>query len=163
MRIGFGYDIHRLGAPRPLLLGGIEIPGAEGAVAHSDGDVLIHAVIDALLGAAGLGDIGTIYPPEDPSLRGVDSRLLLRQTRERIFQSGRFRVCNLDCVVILEAPRLSPHRDAIRRNLAADLGLAEEDVAVKAKTKEKTGEVGRGEAVEAYAAVLLERRPDDQD
>lgn len=163
MRIGFGYDIHRLGADRPLLLGGVEIPGVSGAVAHSDGDVLIHAVIDALLGAAGLEDIGTYYPPEDPEWRGVSSRRLLRETAARIRENGRFRVANLDCAVLLEAPKIGPYRDGIRRNLAADLGLRAENVGLKGKTREGLGEVGRGEAVEAYAVALLRCRRDDQD
>jgi 2-C-methyl-D-erythritol 2,4-cyclodiphosphate synthase len=163
MRIGFGYDIHRLGADRPLLLGGVEISGVSGAVAHSDGDVLIHAVIDALLGAAGLADIGTYYPPEDPEWRGVSSRRLLRETAARIRENGRFRVGNLDCAVLLEAPRIGPYRDRIRQNLAADLGLRVEDVGLKGKTREGLGEVGRSEAVEAYAVALLRRHRDDQD
>jgi 2-C-methyl-D-erythritol 2,4-cyclodiphosphate synthase len=163
MRVGFGYDIHRLGAKQPLLLGGVEIPGASGPIAHSDGDVLIHAVIDALLGAAGLADIGTYYPPEDPRWRGVSSRQLLRETAERIFASGRFRVLNLDSVVILETPKIRAYRDRIRQNLAADLNLDVDEVAVKGKTKEGLGKVGGGEAVEAYAVVLVKRACDDQD
>jgi len=163
MRIGLGYDIHRLGADRPLLLGGVEIPGAPGAIAHSDGDVLIHAVIDALLGAAGLEDIGTYYPPEDPRWLDVSSRKLLRETAARIRESGRFTIGNLDCVVILERPKIRPFRDRIRANLAADLNLKPEDIGLKGKTREGLGEVGCGEAVEVYAVALLRRLPDDQD
>lgn len=163
MRVGFGYDIHRLGADRPLLLGGVEIPGAKGAIAHSDGDILVHAVADALLGAAGLNDIGTYYPPEDPHWSGVSSRQLLRETVQRIFSHGNFRVLNLDSTVVLEAPRIRSFRDQIRENLAADLGIRVEEVAVKGKTKEGLGKVGRGEAVEAFAVVLIKRISDDQD
>lgn len=155
MRIGLGYDIHRLVTGRKLLLGGIEIPSDLGEEGHSDGDVLIHAVIDALLGAVARGDIGTHFPPENPEFRDISSRVLLKRVLGRLKDRG-FRVGNLDSTVVLQSPRLSSHIPSIRKTLAGDLGLATENVSVKAKTKEGIGEVGGGRAVEAYAVVLIE-------
>ena len=154
MRIGQGYDIHRLVEGRPLILGGITVPFEKGEDGHSDGDVLIHAIIDALLGALADGDIGTHYPPSDPKWKGVSSRLLLKETAERVTRAG-YRIGNLDCTVILEKPKLLPFRDAIRRTLSEDLKIPREDLSFKAKTKEKMDAAGRGLAVEAMAAVLL--------
>ena len=154
MRIGQGYDIHRLTEGRPLILGGVTIPFEKGEDGHSDGDVLIHAVIDALLGALAQGDIGTHYPPSDPQWKGVSSRKLLRETMDRVSESG-YRVENLDCTVIMERPKLLPYREAVRRTLAEDMGVPPEDISFKAKTKEKQDSVGQGLAVEALAAVLL--------
>ncbi len=157
MRIGQGYDIHRLTEGRPLILGGVTIPFEKGEDGHSDGDVLIHAVIDALLGALAQGDIGTHYPPSDSRWKGVSSRKLLKETMERVSGSG-YSVGNLDCTVIMEKPKLLPYREAIRRTLAEDMGIPLEDISFKAKTKEKQDSVGQGLAVEAMAAVLLKRK-----
>lgn len=154
MRIGHGWDLHRLEEGLPLVIGGVAIPFEKGCVAHSDGDVLIHAVIDALLGAAALGNIGKLFPDNDPRYRGADSRALLRQTVSLL--PSRWRIANIDTTVVLQAPKLNPFTDAIRANLAADLQIDIEAVSVKPKTHEKVDSVGRGEAVEAYAVVLLE-------
>ncbi|OQY35628.1 MAG: 2-C-methyl-D-erythritol 2,4-cyclodiphosphate synthase [Spirochaetaceae bacterium 4572_59] len=154
MRIGQGYDIHRLSEGRPLVLGGITVPFEKGEDGHSDGDVLIHAVIDALLGALADGDIGTHYPPSDPKWKGISSRILLKETAERVRRAG-YRIANLDSTVILEKPKLLLYKDAIRQTLAEDLGIPENCVAVKAKTKEKQDACGQGLAIEAMAAVLL--------
>jgi 2-C-methyl-D-erythritol 2,4-cyclodiphosphate synthase len=153
-----GYDIHRLIPGRRLLLGGVDIPSDVGEDAHSDGDVLLHAVIDALLGAAVRGDIGTLFPPEDPRYAGISSRILLERVR-RLLEGDHLAPAHLDCTVILQAPRLRPHVDRIRETLAADLGMPAGSVSVKAKTKEGLDAVGHGVAVEAYAVVLLEPRP----
>lgn len=154
MRIGQGYDIHRLTEGRPLIIGGVTIPYEKGEDGHSDGDVLIHAIIDALLGALADGDIGTHYPPSDPKWKGISSRILLKETAERV-RCGGYRIGNLDSTVILEKPKLFPYKDAIRRTLAEDLGISENCVAVKAKTKEKQDACGQGLAIEAMAVVLL--------
>lgn len=154
MRVGFGYDIHRLVAGRPLVLAGLVVPHTAGEDGHSDGDVLIHALIDALLGSAALGDIGTHFPPGDPSYKNISSRILLDRTRALIEHAG-FSIVNCDCTVVLERPKLLPHIPAMRQNLADDLGLALDAVSVKAKTKEAVDATGRGDAVEAYAVVLV--------
>ncbi len=154
MRIGMGYDIHRLVEGRPLVLGGVTVPSPKGEAAHSDGDVLIHALIDALLGAVAMGDIGTHYPPSDAKWKDADSRDLLRDTLKRITAAG-YSVGNVDCTVILESPKLGPHREAIRQTLQEDLKIPLDCISFKAKTKEKQDAAGRGEAVEAQAAVLL--------
>lgn len=156
IRVGSGWDLHRLVEGRPLWLGGVNIPSPKGEEAHSDGDVLLHAVIDALLGAAALGDIGTHFPPSDSQWKDADSRHLLRMTLNLLKREG-WHIGNLDCTIILEAPRLGPHKETIRRTLAEDLGLPVDAVSVKAKTKEGVDAVGRGEAVEAFAAVLIEK------
>lgn len=155
MRVGLGYDIHRLVAGRPLVLGGVQIPGDRGEEGFSDGDALIHAVIDALLGPAGLGDIGSNFPPGREDLCGISSRVLLARALAMIRQAG-MSVGNVDCVVVLESPRILAHVPAIRETLARDLGIPVQRVTVKGKTKEGLGEVGRGEAVEAYAVALIE-------
>lgn len=155
MRIGSGYDLHRLVPDRPLLLGGVRIPSPLGELGHSDGDVLLHAVIDALLGAAALGDIGTHFPPSDPAYAGIDSRELLARTIKLIGDAGYYAV-NLDTTVILERPKLKEYITAIREQLAADTGLSVDRVSVKAKTNEGVDAVGRGEAVAVHAAVLIE-------
>lgn len=154
MRIGQGWDLHRLQTGLPLVIGGVKLPFKKGCVAHSDGDVLVHAVIDALLGAAALGNIGLRYPDADARFQNVDSRSLLRETVSDI--RCRWRIVNLDSTVILQAPKLNPHLDAIRANLAADLQIELSAVSVKPKTHEKVDSVGKGEAVEAIAVVLLE-------
>jgi 2-C-methyl-D-erythritol 2,4-cyclodiphosphate synthase len=159
MRIGQGYDVHRFGPPSDggdhLVLGGVRIPHPRGVVAHSDGDVLVHALCDALLGAAALGDIGQHFPDSDPRWRGADSRVLLRAVRDKVAAAG-FAVVNVDATVIAEAPRVAPHADAMRANLAADLGIEPAQVSVKATTNERLGAIGRGEGIAALAVALLE-------
>jgi len=155
MRVGFGYDSHVFEAGKPLVLGGVAIPGCDGLKAHSDGDVLIHAVIDALFGAAALGDIGSHFPDSDERWRGADSASLLSQTVDELARRG-FRVGNLDATVICERPRLRPHVDAICARLAALLRVDASRVSVKGKTNEGMDAVGAGAGIVAHAAVLLE-------
>ena len=154
MRIGSGWDLHRLEPGRKMILGGVEIPSDRGCIAHSDGDVLVHALIDAVLGAAALGDIGTHFPDTDPEYRGADSMLLLSRVSALLKKAG-YEIVNIDTNVILEQPRLRPYIEHIRENLASLLELELAQVSVKAKTAEKIGAAGRGEAIEAHAAVLL--------
>lgn len=154
MRIGQGYDIHRLVENRPLILGGVTIPSEKGEDAHSDGDVLLHALIDALLGAIAQGDIGTHYPPSDKKWKDADSRNLLRDTLQKVETAG-FKIANIDCTVILEKPKLGPHREQIRLCLQEDLNISLDCISFKAKTKEKQDATGCGEAIEAMATVLL--------
>ena len=151
---GIGWDSHRLVAGRPLILGGIEIPHPEGLAGHSDADVLTHAVIDALLGAAGLGDIGRHFPDTDPSYAGADSLGLLRTALAAVGEEG-WAVVHVDATVVMERPKLAPHRDAIRDSLAGVLGLEPRRVNVKASTGEGMGFVGRGEGVAALAVATL--------
>ncbi len=153
-RIGQGWDLHRLAAGRPLLLGGVRLPSELGEEAHSDGDVLIHAVIDAMLGAAALGDIGTHFPPSDEAWKDADSRDLLARTAALVRGAG-WEPGNVDCTVVLERPRMGPYGNAIRESLASCLGVESSAVSVKAKTAEGLGEVGSGRAVEASAVVTL--------
>ncbi len=153
-RIGHGYDAHRFGPGDHLILGGVRIAHARGLVAHSDGDVLIHAVCDALLGAAALGDIGRHFPDADPAWKGADSRELLRRVVALVADRG-WRVVNLDSTLVAQAPRLGPHIEAMCANLAADLGVAREAVNVKATTTERMGFTGREEGIAAHAVVLL--------
>lgn len=156
MRIGYGYDSHAFSsAPRPLMLGGVVIPGAPGLEAHSDGDVLIHAVIDALFGAAALGDIGAHFPDTDARWRGADSAALLAAAVAEVRAAG-YALGNLDATVVCERPRLRPHVDAIRARLAGILGVDVGQVSVKGKTNEGMDAVGAGRGIAAYAAVLLE-------
>jgi 2-C-methyl-D-erythritol 4-phosphate cytidylyltransferase/2-C-methyl-D-erythritol 2,4-cyclodiphosphate synthase len=157
-RIGFGIDVHAFGPGDHVWLGGERIAFGRGLVAHSDGDVLLHALCDALLGAAGLGDIGQHFPDSDPAYRGASSVVLLRHVLERVRAAG-FRLVNADLTLIGEAPRLAPHRAAIRARLAAELGLEPGRVNLKATTTERLGFLGRGEGLAAEAAVLLERAP----
>jgi 2-C-methyl-D-erythritol 2,4-cyclodiphosphate synthase len=154
MRIGSGYDLHRLVPGRALVIGGVRIPAPFGEDGHSDGDVLIHALIDALLGAAALGDIGAHFPPSDPAWKNIDSRRLLSATVLMIAEAG-YRVGNLDSTVILETPKLKDHIPAIRACLADDLGIGTDAVSVKAKTNESVDAVGESRAVAAHATVLL--------
>lgn len=154
MRIGHGFDVHRFGPGSEVVLGGVVIPHSQGLVAHSDGDVLIHALCDALLGAIGRGDIGRHFPDTDPALAGVDSRVLLRKVVEQVHAEG-WVLGNMDATLIAEAPRMAPHVDAMRANLAGDLMAAEHQVNVKATTTEKLGYTGRGEGIAAHAVVLL--------
>ena len=154
LRIGLGKDIHRLEAGRRFLLGGVEIPFEKGELGHSDGDVLAHAVCDALLGAAGLGDIGELYPPDDPAYKDADSLSLLKGTWHRL---AGWRLVNLDCVVSCEKPKILPYRELIRRSLADALETDPAVIFVKGKTNEGLGPIGTGEAVEAVAVCLLEK------
>jgi 2-C-methyl-D-erythritol 2,4-cyclodiphosphate synthase len=153
-RIGEGWDIHALVPGRKLLIGGIEIPFERGLLGHSDADVLLHAITDALLGAAGLGDIGRHFPDTDERFKGADSVLLLTETAMRVREQG-FRIANIDSTVIAQAPKLAPHIAAMRERIAQALDLAPGQVNVKAKTAEKLGPVGQGLAIEARAVVLL--------
>lgn len=153
-RVGQGWDVHALVADRPLVLGGVTIPHRLGLLGHSDADVLIHALIDALLGAAALGDIGRHFPDTDPRWKGADSRVLLRHTVSLLAQAG-WRVGNVDSTVIAQAPKLAPHIPTMVAHLAADLGVTEGAVNVKAKTSEKLGYAGREEGISAQAVALL--------
>jgi 2-C-methyl-D-erythritol 2,4-cyclodiphosphate synthase len=155
-RIGQGYDVHALVPGRPLIIGGVTVPYERGLLGHSDADVLLHAITDALFGAASLGDIGRHFPDTDKEFAGADSRVLLRECAARIARAG-FSIANVDSTVIAQAPKLAPHIDAMRANIAADLQLPRERVNVKAKTNEKLGYLGRGEGIEAQAAALLMR------
>lgn len=159
-RIGIGYDIHRLVEGRKLVLGGIEIPFERGLLGHSDSDVLTHAICDALLGAAALGDIGTHFPDKDPRWAGASSLDLLRQVVELLTKQG-FRVTNVDATVMAERPTLRPHVDSMRERLASALGVRADQVSVKAKTSEGLESVGRNEAMAAQAIVLIHRRGAD--
>lgn len=154
MRIGFGYDVHRLAAGRPMVLGGVTIPHDRGPDGHSDADVLLHAICDALLGAAALGDIGQHFPNTDDRWRGADSRVLLREVVRIVGEAG-WRVGNVDAMVALERPKLRPHVDAMRALMASELGVEVGAVSVKAGTNEAMGFVGREEGVAAYAVCLL--------
>lgn len=153
-RIGQGYDVHALVPGRKLILGGVEIPFERGLLGHSDADALLHAVTDALLGAAGLGDIGRHFPDTDPRYQGADSRILLRDALALVLQQG-WRPVNVDATLIAQQPRLAPHIPAMCQVLAADLGLDAGCVNIKGKTNEKLGYLGRNEAIEAQAVVLL--------
>jgi 2-C-methyl-D-erythritol 2,4-cyclodiphosphate synthase len=152
--VGIGFDSHRFAAGRRLVIGGVEIPYEKGLDGHSDADVLAHAVTDALLGAAGMGDIGEHFPDSDERWRDADSMQLLASVAQRVREVG-LEVVNVDCTVVMEAPKLSPHRDAIRQRLAATLGLESARVGVKASTGEGMGFVGRGEGVAALAVAGL--------
>ena len=155
-RVGLGRDLHRLAAGRKFLLGGVEIPFEKGELGHSDGDVLAHAITDALLGAAGLGDIGELYPSVDPAWKDADSLLLLKGAWDRVREKG-WRLVNLDCTVSCERPKLLPHREDICRSLSKVLEVDPRSVFVKGKTNEGLGPVGTGEAVEALVVCLLEK------
>lgn len=156
LRIGQGYDVHRLTEGRKLILGGVEIPYEKGLDGHSDADVLLHAVMDALLGAAGLGDIGKLFPDTDEAYRGISSLLLLERVGEKLRENG-FTLVNLDGTLIAQAPKIAPYRETMRRNIAKALGVAEEQVNVKATTEEHLGFTGDGSGMSAQAIALLER------
>ena len=157
MRIGQGYDAHRFEAGKPLVLGGVPIDHDQGLKAHSDGDVLIHALCDALLGAAGLGDIGRHFPDSDPALAGVDSRELLRSVVKQLQERG-WGIANVDLTAVAQRPKLSPYIDAMRQVLAVDLQVNPHQINVKATTTEGLGMVGRGEGIAAECIVLVERK-----
>ena len=155
MRVGSGYDVHAFAEGRKLILGGVEISHEKGLAGHSDADVLIHAIMDALLGAAALGDIGKHFPDTDQAYKDIDSRKLLARVGELLAQHG-YRIGNIDAVVIAQAPKLSPHISAMRQNIARSLGISEEGVSVKATTTEGLGFEGRKEGIAAQASVLIE-------
>lgn len=154
MRIGHGYDAHRLAEGRRLVLGGVEIPYEKGLVGHSDADVLLHALTDAILGAAALGDIGKIFPDSDPDTEGIDSRVILREAVRLVLNAG-FRIENCDVTMIAQRPKLAPHIEQMRRNIADDLGIDFSAVSVKATTEEHMGFTGSGEGMCCHAVVLL--------
>ena len=157
MRIGHGYDVHALVPGRRLILGGVDIPHSHGLLGHSDADALLHAITDAVLGAAGLGDIGALFPDTDPAFKDADSSELLRRALARVAEAG-WRVINVDSTVVAQRPKIAPHVAAMRRNIAQRLGVDDNAVNVKGKTTEHLGFAGRGEGIAAYAVVLLERR-----
>lgn len=154
VKVGFGIDVHQMAEGRDCILGGVKIPHLKGPLGHSDADVLLHAVCDALLGAAGLKDIGTYFPDTDQSFKNIDSKILLQKTFALVKEKG-YSVSNVDCSVVLEKPKLKPHIDQMCQNIAGILDIAADDVSVKATTNEKMGFIGREEGVVAYAVVLL--------
>ena len=158
MRIGQGFDVHTFGSGRKLILGGVDIPYYRGLVGHSDADVLLHAVCDALLGAAGLGDIGRYFPDTDMQYKDIDSRILLRQTMALVEKQG-YRINNVDCTIIAQAPRIGPFRDQMRAKLSAKIGIPLAMTSVKATTTEGLGYLGRREGIAAMCIVQLEAYP----
>ncbi|MGZ8197273.1 MAG: 2-C-methyl-D-erythritol 2,4-cyclodiphosphate synthase [Burkholderiales bacterium] len=161
LRIGQGFDVHALVAGRKLVIGGVEIEHTHGLAGHSDADVLLHAICDALLGAAGLGDIGRHFPDSDPRYRGIDSRHLVRAVANLLREQG-LDVVNIDSTIIAESPRMAPHIEAMRANIAADLEIQPGDVNVKAKTAERLGALGRKEGIAAQAIALVVRPPPER-
>ena len=162
MRIGQGFDVHPLVAGRKLVIGGVELPYEKGLAGHSDADVLLHAVCDALIGAAALGDIGAHFPDTDPRYKDVDSRRLLREVA-RLLAAHNWRVVNIDATIIAQAPKMAPHIGAMRENIPADLGISPADVNIKAKTTEQLGFIGRGEGIAAEVVTLITRRNAEND
>lgn len=156
LRIGMGYDVHRLAEGRRLVIGGVEIPFEKGLLGHSDADVLLHAICDALLGAAGMGDIGLHFPDTDTAYAGIDSMELLAQVRKMIEEAG-YAIVNADATIYAEAPKMAPHREKMQERIAARLGLPRERINIKATTTEGLGPMGRGEGIGAMCAVLLEK------
>ena len=156
MRIGLGYDVHQLVPDRKLWLGGVEIPHTLGLLGHSDADVLIHAICDALLGAAALGDIGKHFPDTDPAYKGIDSKILLRNVCQLLRREG-YEVGNVDSIVCAQKPKISPHIATMRQTLADTMGVEVDQVSVKATTTEHLGFEGREEGISAYATVLIEK------
>jgi 2-C-methyl-D-erythritol 2,4-cyclodiphosphate synthase len=154
MRIGFGFDVHQLSEDREFWLGGIKIPAVKGILGHSDADVLLHAICDAILGALALGDIGKHFPDTDQSFKGIDSKILLSKTIELISQKG-YRIGNIDSSVVLQQPKIMPFADDMRKCIAALCQISMDDVSIKATTNEKMGFIGREEGIVAYAVVLL--------
>ncbi len=157
MKIGIGYDVHALASNRKLIIGGVQIPYEMGLYGHSDADVLVHAVMDSLLGAMGQGDIGKMFPDTDDKYKDADSRELLRQVVKHMKSSG-FRLCNLDAVIIAQKPKMSPFIDEMRKNLACDMETEVSNINIKATTTEKLGFEGRGEGIAAQAVCLLENK-----
>ena len=161
LRVGEGWDTHALVTGRPLILGGINIPHTHGLLGHSDADALLHAITDAILGAAGLGDIGRHFPDIDPAFRGADSVRLLQVAAQRVREEG-WQLVNVDTTIVAQAPKMAPHINAMRERIAATLSLAVQAVNVKAKTAEKMGPVGEGRAIETRAVCLLYRPEPDR-
>lgn len=157
VRAGLGYDIHRLEKGRKLFLGGIEIPFPKGLRGHSDGDCVIHALIDALLGALGEGDIGQLFPDTEPRFKGIRSTELLKEVVRRV-KASKVEICNVDAVVIAEEPHLAPHIPGMKATLSSILGIEEDSVGIKAKTNEGLGMIGRGEAIASWAIALLREK-----
>ena len=157
MRIGHGFDVHAFGGEGPIIIGGVRIPYEKGLLAHSDGDVALHALTDALLGAAALGDIGKHFPDTDPRYEGADSLMLLREVGRLLDETG-YTVGNIDVTVLCQAPKLAPHIPAMRQNIANALGLALDDVSVKATTEEHLGFTGEGLGIAAHAVALIEKK-----
>ena len=155
IRVGLGYDKHVLTEDRKLILGGIVIPFEKGEAGHSDGDVLLHAITDALLGAAGLGDIGSYFPPNDPRWKDADSAMLLKKCWQDVKNAG-WALGNLDCVIALEKPKFLPFRDQVRESIANILEVSKDQIFVKAKTGEKLGDIGQSRAIEVWSVCLLE-------
>lgn len=156
MRIGHGYDVHKLVEGRDLIVGGVHIPYEKGLLGHSDADVLLHAVSDALLGAAAMGDIGGMFPDNDPEYLGADSLVLLRQVFQRLRDSG-YSVINIDCTVIAQKPKMKPYIPEMRMNIAAALSTDVENISVKATTEEEMGFTGRGEGISAHCVCLIDK------
>ena len=156
MRVGIGYDIHRFVEGRLLMLGGVEIPHMRGLLGHSDGDALIHAICDAILGAAGMDDIGHQFPVNDNRYLNISGVELLKEVSEKIMKKG-FRVEYVDSVIILEEPKIAPFKDSMRREISAGLGISMDSISIKATTQEGVGTIGRGEALAAYAVACLNR------
>ncbi len=156
VRVGFGFDVHPLQEGKKLFLGGVEIPHHKGCVGHSDADVLIHAICDALLGAAGLKDIGHHFPNTDAKYKGIDSKILLAETIKLISAKG-YKVGNVDCTLCSEEPKINPHIDVMKKALAPILQISEDDISIKATTNEKLGYVGREDGMNAYAVVLISK------
>lgn len=154
MRIGFGFDVHQLSEDREFWLGGIKIPATKGILGHSDADVLLHAICDAILGALALGDIGKHFPDTDQSFKGIDSKILLSKTIELIAQKG-YRIGNIDSSVVLQQPKIMPYADDMRKCIAELCHISMDDISIKATTNEKMGFIGREEGIVAYAVVLL--------
>lgn len=155
-RIGFGYDLHRLEASIPLILGGVNVPHTRGLVGHSDADVLTHAIIDALLGAAALGNIGTLFPDNDPAYEDANSIEMLRIAYKRVRQAG-YKLINVDSTIVAQQPKLNPYLDEICESIAVCLGMDRSAISVKVKTNERVGAEGREEAITSYAVALIER------
>jgi 2-C-methyl-D-erythritol 2,4-cyclodiphosphate synthase len=156
IRIGFGFDVHQLKEGNALWLGGINIPAKKGAVGHSDADVLIHAICDALLGAAGLRDIGFHFPDTSSEFKGIDSKILLKRVMDLLTKEG-YSIGNMDCTLVLENPKINPHIDTMKQTLASILQVEQSDIGIKATTNEKMGYVGREEGVCAYAVALIQK------
>jgi 2-C-methyl-D-erythritol 2,4-cyclodiphosphate synthase len=157
LRIGQGFDVHALVEGRPLVLGGVTIEHTHGLLGHSDADALLHAVTDALLGAAGLGDIGRLFPDTDLQYKGADSRMLLREAYQKVLDAG-WQLVNLDATIHAQAPKIGPHAPDMVKNIASDLGVQAGDINIKAKTNEGLGHLGRKEGIAANVVVLLRRR-----
>ncbi|WP_050468322.1 2-C-methyl-D-erythritol 2,4-cyclodiphosphate synthase [Herbaspirillum chlorophenolicum] len=158
-RIGQGYDCHALVEGRPLILGGVDIPHKKGLLGHSDADALLHAITDALFGAAALGDIGRHFPDTDPQFKGADSRALLREAAKRLGAAG-YKIGNVDATIIAQAPKMAPHIPTMVKNVAEDLGISVQQINIKAKTNEKLGYLGREEGIAAEAVVLIHQKND---